>query len=131
MLVDLLTRDLAQARRDGDTFFDAVQNARLVAGAERYYRVMYYGASESWNLRDTHMFLTLKQIMDHVGPSARAVVWAPARMLRDVAGLAAEPHAAAIWLAERLGATRLDWALPEGAATPALPANFRIPSGRL
>jgi erythromycin esterase-like protein/predicted phosphoribosyltransferase/dienelactone hydrolase len=76
VLVDLLTRDLAQARRDGDTFFDAVQNARLVAGAERYYRVMYHGAAESWNLRDTHMFLTLKQIMAHVGPNARAVVWA-------------------------------------------------------
>jgi putative phosphoribosyl transferase len=75
-LVDLLTRDLSQARRDGDRFFDAVQNARVVAGAERYYRVMYYGAAESWNLRDTHMFETLKQVMDHVGPSARAVVWA-------------------------------------------------------
>lgn len=69
--------------------------------------------------------------LDWAATEARAVVWAPARMLRDVAGLAAEPHAAAIWLAERLGATRLDWALPEGAATPVLPANFRIPSGRL
>jgi putative phosphoribosyl transferase len=76
VLVDLLTRDLSQARRDGDRFFDAVQNARVVAGAERYYRVMYFGSAESWNLRDTHMFETLKQAMDHVGPSARAVVWA-------------------------------------------------------
>lgn len=76
VLVDLLTRDLAQARRDGDSLFDAVQNARVVAGAERYYRVMYHGSAESWNLRDTHMFETLKQAMDHVGPGARAVVWA-------------------------------------------------------
>jgi erythromycin esterase-like protein len=76
VLLDLLTRELSQARSNGDPFFDAVQNARVVAGAERYYRVMYFGAAESWNLRDTHMFQTLKQIMDHVGPAARAVVWA-------------------------------------------------------
>lgn len=76
VLVDLLTRELSQARRNGDRLFDAVQNARVVAGAERYYRVMYLGAAESWNLRDRHMFETLKQVMDHVGPTARAVVWA-------------------------------------------------------
>ncbi|PPB80035.1 erythromycin esterase-like protein [Albidovulum inexpectatum] len=76
VLVDLLTRELALARRDGDEFFDAVQNARVVAGAEKYYRVMYYGSAESWNLRDGHMFDTLKRIMDHVGPGAKAVVWA-------------------------------------------------------
>lgn len=76
VLVDLLTRELSQARRDGDRLFDAVQNARVVTGAERYYRVMYYGLAESWNLRDMHMFQTLKQIMNHVGTHARAVVWA-------------------------------------------------------
>lgn len=76
VLVDLLTRELSQARRNGDNLFNAVQNARVVAGAEQYYRMMYYGSAESWNLRDMHMFQTLKQIMDHVGPDARAVVWA-------------------------------------------------------
>ena len=40
-------------------FFDAAQNARLVANAERYYRAMYYGSVASWNLRDQHMFDTL------------------------------------------------------------------------
>ncbi|CQR87111.1 dihydroneopterin aldolase [Paracoccus aminovorans] len=69
--------------------------------------------------------------LDWAATEGRAVVWAPARMLRDVAGLAAEPQAAAIWLAERLGASHLDWALPEGVEPPALPANFRIPSARL
>lgn len=69
--------------------------------------------------------------LDWAATEGRAVVWAPARMLRDVAGLAAEPQAAAIWLAERLGASRLDWALPEDVEPPALPANFRIPSACL
>ena len=76
MLVDLLTKALSQARRAGDSFFDAVQNARVVSGAEKYCRVMYYGSAESWNLRDTQMFQILKEIMNHVGPDAKAVVWA-------------------------------------------------------
>lgn len=76
VLVDLVTRELSLARRDGERLFDAAQNARVVVGAERYYRLMYYGSAQSWNLRDMHMFETLKQVMNHVGPSARAVVWA-------------------------------------------------------
>lgn len=56
-------------------FLDAAQNARLVAAAERYYRVMYYGGAESWNLRDTHMFETLWHLLE-AKPGARAVVWA-------------------------------------------------------
>lgn len=76
ILVDLLQRRMQSGARDGDEFFDAEQNARLVASAERYYRVMYYGAHESWNLRDRHMFDTLERILGRGGPNAKAVVWA-------------------------------------------------------
>jgi erythromycin esterase-like protein len=76
ILVDLLRKDLDYISHDGDHFFDASQNARLVANAERYYRIMYYGSHASWNLRDLHMFDTLKNILDHVGPDKKAVVWA-------------------------------------------------------
>ncbi|MGA0613564.1 dihydroneopterin aldolase [Paracoccus sp. KR1-242] len=69
--------------------------------------------------------------LDWAATEGRAVVWAPARMARDVAGLPANPHALAIWLADRLSAERLDWALPEGAAEPELPPGFAIPSGRI
>lgn len=58
-----------------EDLLDAAQNARLVASAERYYRTMYYGGAESWNLRDTHMFETLCQLLES-RPGARAVVWA-------------------------------------------------------
>ena len=75
-LLDLLRRRLDYAARDGESFFDAEQNARLVANAERYYRVMYYGAQESWNLRDAHMADTLSRLLDHGGEDAKAVVWA-------------------------------------------------------
>jgi len=75
MLRDLLAKRLEYSARDGDEFFDAAQNARVVAGAERYYRAMYYGAAESWNLRDQHMFDTLRSILAHRGPDAKLVVW--------------------------------------------------------
>jgi protein-L-isoaspartate(D-aspartate) O-methyltransferase len=75
MLKDLLRQRLDYAAHDGRRFFDAVQNARLVANAERYYRVMYYGSVESWNLRDQHMFDTLASLLAFRGPNAKAVVW--------------------------------------------------------
>ena len=70
---DLLERSLAQ--EDGD-LLDAQQSARLVASAEKYYRVMYYGGAETWNLRDRHMYETLERLLDAGGPDAKAVVWA-------------------------------------------------------
>lgn len=76
ILVDLFRKELDYIPRDGDHFFDAAQNARLVADAERYYRIMYYGSHMYWNLRDQHMFDTLKNIPDHGGPDKKAVVWA-------------------------------------------------------
>ena len=76
VLRDLLERRLEYARADGDRFFDATSNAHLVAAAEEYYRVMYYGGAESWNLRDQHMFDTLERLLAFRGPDAKAVVWA-------------------------------------------------------
>jgi protein-L-isoaspartate(D-aspartate) O-methyltransferase len=75
MMRDLLARRIEYARLDGEDFFDAAQNARLVTGAERYYRRMYYGSVESWNLRDSHMFETLQRLLEFHGPDSRAVVW--------------------------------------------------------
>src|SRR5204862_846894 len=48
---DLLKGRLEYGAQDGESFLDAAQNARLIASAERYYRIMYYGGVESWNLR--------------------------------------------------------------------------------
>ena len=44
---DLLKRELDYAAQDEEGFLDATQNARLIASAERYYRIMYYGGAES------------------------------------------------------------------------------------
>jgi protein-L-isoaspartate(D-aspartate) O-methyltransferase len=75
-LTDLLAKRRAYAEHDGERFLDAEQNARLVANAERYYRIMYYGSRASWNLRDNHMFETLKNLLAFHGPDSKAVVWA-------------------------------------------------------
>jgi erythromycin esterase-like protein len=73
---DIFAKQLAYTQSDGESFLDAAQNARLVASAERYYRIMYYGGAESWNLRDTHMFETLEHLLRASGRDARAIVWA-------------------------------------------------------
>ncbi|MCB8821374.1 erythromycin esterase family protein [Microvirga rosea] len=76
-LQDLLGKRLDYFEADGgEMFFDAVQNAKIVRAAEHYYRIMYEGATESWNLRDRHMFDTLQSLLDRREPGAKAVVWA-------------------------------------------------------
>ncbi|WP_432506590.1 erythromycin esterase family protein [Kineococcus arenarius] len=59
--------------------FNAAQNAAVVVGAERYYRSVVRGDSESWNVRDTHMADTLDRLVEHTGARlgrpAKAVVW--------------------------------------------------------
>jgi erythromycin esterase-like protein len=81
-LVELRRSAAAYAGRGGgaadDEFFFAEQNARLVKNAEEYYRSMFRGRVESWNLRDTHMAETLDHLMAHLltrGREARVAVW--------------------------------------------------------
>ena len=86
-LSELLEKELEYAARDGEDFFGAVQNARIVATAEHYYRAMYRSGNDSWNLRDRHMFETLQQLIEH-RPRAKAVVWAHNSHLGDAAATA-------------------------------------------
>jgi erythromycin esterase-like protein len=81
-LVELRRRAAEYASRDGrvaqDEFFFAEQNARLVLNAERYYRTMFRGRVESWNLRDWHMAETLDALVAHLDAQshpAKIAVW--------------------------------------------------------
>jgi erythromycin esterase-like protein len=76
MLEDLNARALEAGADSGDDLLDASLNALLVKDAEAYYRAMYHGSAESWNLRDRHMCDTLCRLLEAKGPEARAVVWA-------------------------------------------------------
>jgi len=89
-LVELRRRASEYAERDGrvaeDEYFYAEQNARSIANAERYYRSMFEGSVESWNVRDRHMVETLEALVDYLdgqaGPT-KAVVWAHNSHLGD------------------------------------------------
>src|SRR6266480_3597840 len=81
-LLELRKHAADYASRDGhvaqDEFFFAEQNARLVLNAERYYRTMFRGRVESWNLRDHHMAETLDALVTHLnsqGQKAKVAVW--------------------------------------------------------
>jgi erythromycin esterase-like protein len=78
-LIELSSRTCAAASECGDLFY-AQQNARVAQNAEAYYRAMFLGRDESWNLRDTHMVETLHALHEHIGLSktdrAKIVVWA-------------------------------------------------------
>ena len=66
-LKDLQGRAFEYLHRDGrvaeDDFFSAEQNARLVRNAEEYYRGMFQGRVNTWNLRDRHMAETLHALL--------------------------------------------------------------------
>src|SRR5690606_15648584 len=71
---------------DGEARFHAQQNAKVVADAEKYYRAMFRGRNESWNLRDGHMaetVLDLSKFYGHGGEDAKVVVWAHNSHLGD------------------------------------------------
>ena len=81
-LVELRRRASELANRDGrvarDEFFYAEQNARLVKNAEEYYRSMFRGRVNSWNMRDRHMAETLDALVAHLsaeGGGAKVAVW--------------------------------------------------------
>lgn len=89
-LSELRRRAAEYAERDGhvarDEFFFAEQNARLVKNAEEYYRSMFRGRAESWNMRDSHMAETLDALVDHLGSEgrrAKVVIWAHNSHLGD------------------------------------------------
>lgn len=66
---------LLENRLDGIDLFDAQQNARVVAGAEAYYRGLYEARTSTWDLRDTHMADTLDVVREATS-DARVAVWA-------------------------------------------------------
>ena len=76
MLRDLLERRLEYAARDGERFFDAVQNARVVADAERYYRVdVLRRARVLEPARPAHVRHAAGCCSRSTGPRRKAVVW--------------------------------------------------------
>jgi erythromycin esterase-like protein len=82
-LMEIQRRASQYAKLDGrvaeDEYFYAEQNARVVAGAEKYYGSLLDEDVSGWNIRDSHMVDTLVRLAEHLsryGGKAKAVVWA-------------------------------------------------------
>lgn len=101
-LQELRARAEAYRALDGvhalDAQFAAERNAAAVVNAEQYYRTLYGGRVNSWNLRDAHMRDTLFALADYRlqrGGSGRIVVWAHNSHLGDAR--ATEMHRRGEW----------------------------------
>lgn len=77
---------------DPDARLDAVQNAEVLVGAERYYRTMVRADAESWNVRDLHMADTLDRLLVHHGPGSKAIVWEHNTHVGDARGTDMAEH---------------------------------------
>jgi erythromycin esterase-like protein len=83
-LIEFQRNSMDYARRDGllaeEEAFYAERNAHVVRNAEAYYRAMFSGRVNSWNLRDQHMADTLNALLEHLdhddAGQSRIVVWA-------------------------------------------------------
>lgn len=82
-LLDMLQKAQVHVRDNGLTALDdelvATQNARVVKNAEQYYRAMFGGHADTWNLRDHHMAETVEHLRDHLRAtrrSDRVIIWA-------------------------------------------------------
>jgi erythromycin esterase-like protein len=89
-LIELQQQAADFPSRDGrvaaDELFFAEQNARVARNAENYYRAMFRGRINTWNLRDTHMVETLDNLMTHLeqqGEQPKAIIWAHNSHLGD------------------------------------------------
>jgi erythromycin esterase-like protein len=89
-LVELQRHAADYLHRDGrvaaDELFFAEQNALVAKNAEQYYRAMYRGRPNTWNLRDSHMVDTLDRLMEHLrdqGEKPKVIVWAHNSHLGD------------------------------------------------
>jgi erythromycin esterase-like protein len=105
-----------------DALFHAEQNARVARDAEAYYRAMYHGREEAWNLRDRHMAETLREVLRHLDRrqrGTRVVVWAHNSHLGD---------ARATGMAER-GEWNLGQLLREWAPDDCVSIGFSTSSG--
>jgi erythromycin esterase-like protein len=78
--------DFLDGRTAADELFFAEQNARVAKNAEHYYRAMFRGRPNTWNLRDTHMMDTLDHLMTHFEQQRsepKVIIWAHNSHLGD------------------------------------------------
>ncbi len=139
-LVELQRRRADYASRDGrvaaDDFFFAAQNARLVRDAEEYYRAMFRGREESWNLRDEHMAQTVDELLaflDQWKRPPKLVLWAHNSHLGDARATDMAHHGelnVGQLVRERLGAQAINIGFTTHAGTVTAASDWDGPPER-
>eukprot|EP00898_Chlorokybus_atmophyticus_P005469 jgi/Chlat1/5923/Chrsp4S06254 len=85
----LLNASTSDKNELADDYFYTVQNAQVVADAEKYYKSMFLGQDQSWNVRDTHMMTILGALIKYLNSKragrdpTKVVVWAHKSHLGD------------------------------------------------
>jgi erythromycin esterase len=73
-----LLREVSSQLRETDKakFLRAKQNAIVVKNAEDFFRLAIQDNVASWNSRATHMWESVKRLLDEYGKDSKAIVWA-------------------------------------------------------
>jgi erythromycin esterase len=75
LLLEIQKR-LPQYNSDHENVFNVEQNAVVTVNAETYYRAMLQGGPHCWNVRERHMYETMKRLMAFHGKDSKIIVWA-------------------------------------------------------
>ena len=75
-LLSEIRRNSSLYNTDQENVFSTEQNAQITFNAEKYYRAMLQGGSQTWNIRDEHMMETLEKLLHFHGRKSKAIVWA-------------------------------------------------------
>lgn len=71
-------KSISDDEEDEESFY-ALENAKIVREAEKYYRKMFEGGEVTWNIRDTHMCDCLQDLLKHQGDRTKVVIWVKKR----------------------------------------------------
>lgn len=71
-----IQRKSSHYNSDQENVFSTEQNAQIAFNAEKYYRALLHGGSQTWNIRDTHMMETLEKLLNFHGRKSKGIVWA-------------------------------------------------------
>ena len=74
-LLAAIKENLVNYNSDPENVLSAEQNAKVIQGAEQYYKSMIQSGPHSWNIRDRHMADTLERLLQFYGDHSKIIVW--------------------------------------------------------
>ncbi len=75
-LLHEIRENLYKYNSDPENVLSTEQNAYITVNAELYYRNMYKGGPDAWNIRDQHMMQTIERLLGFHGERSKIIIWA-------------------------------------------------------